>query len=170
VAQVRPVRFTRGNYSKRVAVALPSRSIDLPPRLFFRDFGRSPRLLSGWFQQKSRLDEPVIHPNGVQSRRSEELRGFGLGERLVDAVVKEAKRIGYHEIRLDILPSMAGAIALYRKLAFEPIQPYYEAPMIGTIFIRRSFIERRGTSVPAQYENQGCNAVAMSRYSGYRTR
>ena len=53
-------------------------------------------------------------------------RGFGLGERLVNAVVKEAKRIGYREMRLDTLPSMAGAIALYHKLGFEPIEPYYE--------------------------------------------
>jgi GNAT superfamily N-acetyltransferase len=36
---------------------------------------------------------------------SSEGRGFGLGERLVDAVVKEAKRIGYREMRLDTLPS-----------------------------------------------------------------
>ena len=39
-----------------------------------------------------------------------EARGLGLGERLVDAVVKEAKRIGYREMRLDTLPSMAGAL------------------------------------------------------------
>jgi len=47
---------------------------------------------------------------------SPEGRGFGLGERLVDAVVKEAKRIGYREMRLDTLPSMTGAIALYPKI------------------------------------------------------
>ena len=73
---------------------------------------------------------------------SPEARGFGLGERLVDAVVKEAERIGYREMRLDTLPSMAGAIALYRKLGFETIEPYYDTPMIGTIFMRRSLIER----------------------------
>ena len=71
-----------------------------------------------------------------------EVRGFGLGEKLVDAVVKEAERIGYREMRLDTLPAMAGAIALYRKLGFEPIEPYYNTPVIGTIFMRRSLIER----------------------------
>jgi ribosomal protein S18 acetylase RimI-like enzyme len=75
---------------------------------------------------------------------SPEGRGFGLGERLVDAVVKEAKRIGYPEMRLDTLPTMTGAIALYRKLGFEPIEPYYETPVIGTIFMRRFLIERSG--------------------------
>jgi ribosomal protein S18 acetylase RimI-like enzyme len=41
-------------------------------------------------------------------------------------------------MRLDTLPSMAGAIAVYRKLGFEPIEPYYETPMPDTIFMRRS--------------------------------
>jgi ribosomal protein S18 acetylase RimI-like enzyme len=87
-----------------------------------------------------------IEPHGCCEMKrlyvSPEVRGFGLGERLVDAVVKEAERIGYREMRLDTLPSMAGAIALYRKLGFEPIEPYYETPVIGTIFIRCSLIER----------------------------
>ncbi len=63
-------------------------------------------------------------------------RGFGLGEALVHAVVAQAKRIGYREMRLDTLPSMTGAIALYTKLGFEPIAPYYETPVIGTHFMR----------------------------------
>lgn len=63
-------------------------------------------------------------------------RGFGLGEKLVRAVIEEAKRIGYREMRLDTLPSMTGAIALYSKLEFEPIAPYYETPVVGTHFMR----------------------------------
>jgi GNAT superfamily N-acetyltransferase len=65
-------------------------------------------------------------------------RGSGLGERLVGAILREAARIGYREIRLDTLPSMAGAIALYRKFGFEPTEPYYDTPVIDTIFMRRS--------------------------------
>ena len=45
-------------------------------------------------------------------------------------------------MRLDTLPSMTGAIALYRKFGFETIEPYYDTPMTGTIFMRRSLIER----------------------------
>jgi GNAT superfamily N-acetyltransferase len=65
-------------------------------------------------------------------------RGFGLGARLVAAVVREAERIGYREMRLDTLPSMTGAMALYRKLGFVPMEPYYDTPVIGTLFMRRS--------------------------------
>jgi ribosomal protein S18 acetylase RimI-like enzyme len=87
-----------------------------------------------------------IEPQGCCEMKrlyiSPEGRGFGLGERLVDALAKEAKRIGYREMRLDTLTSMAGAIAMYRKLGFEPIEPYYDIPVIGTIFMRRSLIER----------------------------
>src|SRR6202035_4575987 len=43
-------------------------------------------------------------------------RGIGLGKALVDALVEVAERIGYREIKLDTLPSMAGAQSLYRKL------------------------------------------------------
>ena len=88
---------------------------------------------------------PIEPPGCCEMKRlyvSPGARGLGLGERLVDAVVKEAERIGYREMRLDTLPSMAGAIALYRKLGFEPIEPYYDTPVIGTIFMRRSLIER----------------------------
>jgi ribosomal protein S18 acetylase RimI-like enzyme len=88
---------------------------------------------------------PIEPPGHCEMKRlyvSPVVRGFRLGERLVDAVVKEAERIGYREMRLDTLPAMAGAIALYRKLGFEPIEPYYDTPVVGTIFMRRFLIER----------------------------
>ncbi|WP_051329262.1 GNAT family N-acetyltransferase [Geminicoccus roseus] len=65
-------------------------------------------------------------------------RGMGLGVRLVEAILGKARRIGYREMRLDTLPSMAGAQALYRRLGFEIVEPYYDTPVAGTIFMRRS--------------------------------
>lgn len=64
-------------------------------------------------------------------------RGLGLGRALVDALIGEAVRIGYREMRLDTLPTMATAISLYRQAGFEPTRPYYETPVAGTIFLRR---------------------------------
>jgi GNAT superfamily N-acetyltransferase len=104
-----------------------------------------------------------IEPHGCCEMKrlyvSPKARGFGLGERLVDVVVKEAERIGYREMRLDTLPSMTGAIALYRKLGFEPMEPYYDTPVIGTIFMRRSLTERsrqQSALHPDQTSSPGC--------------
>ena len=64
-------------------------------------------------------------------------RGAGLGAGLVEAVIREAEAIGYREMRLDSLPSMGPAIALYRRHGFHAMAPYYETPVAGTVFLRR---------------------------------
>jgi len=65
-------------------------------------------------------------------------RGFGLGKKLAEALIDAAKQIGYREMRLDSLPSMTGAQALYRKLGFVIAEPYYDTPVPGTLFMRRA--------------------------------
>jgi ribosomal protein S18 acetylase RimI-like enzyme len=62
-------------------------------------------------------------------------RGQRLGLRLVEAVMSAAKACGYRELRLDTLPEMARAQALYAQLGFRPIAPYYETPVAGTAFL-----------------------------------
>ena len=69
-------------------------------------------------------------------------RGTGLGRALVEAIVAQAAALGYGEIRLDSLPSMTDAIALYRKCGFEPMPPYYETPVMGTVFLQRRLAPR----------------------------
>lgn len=64
-------------------------------------------------------------------------RGLGLGMALTDAILRDAARIGYREMRLDTLPTMAEAVALYTKAGFRPIPPYYDTPLAGTIFLGR---------------------------------
>jgi putative acetyltransferase len=55
---------------------------------------------------------------------------------LVDVTVREAKKIGYARIRLDTLPpKMNAAIALYRSLGFKEIEPYYDNPVPGALFM-----------------------------------
>lgn len=65
-------------------------------------------------------------------------RGLGLGRALVDAIFAEAVRIGYQQMRLDTLPTMAQAAALYRSMGFVQIDPYYDTPIAGTLFLARS--------------------------------
>jgi ribosomal protein S18 acetylase RimI-like enzyme len=63
-------------------------------------------------------------------------RGLGLGKSLAGAAVKEAKRLGYRELFLDTLPTMAAAIQLYRQIGFEQVPPYYAPTPEGTVFMR----------------------------------
>jgi ribosomal protein S18 acetylase RimI-like enzyme len=63
-------------------------------------------------------------------------RGIGLGRRLVEAVVAEARRQGHAEMRLDTLADMAAAQALYRAAGFVEAAPHYPTPVAGTLFLR----------------------------------
>jgi GNAT superfamily N-acetyltransferase len=55
-------------------------------------------------------------------------RGAGVGKALVEAAIKTAQALGYRELKLDTLPEMAGAIALYKRFGFAPIPPYGSHP------------------------------------------
>jgi len=61
-------------------------------------------------------------------------RSLGLGKRLVEAVIHAARQAGYSELRLDTLPSMSSAQALYRRLGFNEIAPYNTTYLPGTRF------------------------------------
>ena len=65
-------------------------------------------------------------------------RRQGVGRLLVELVLEDAARAGYREIRLDTLPSMQAALALYRSCGFQGIDAYYDTPVGGTVFLRRS--------------------------------
>lgn len=65
-------------------------------------------------------------------------RGRGLARRLIEAAMAEARRIGYDEMRLDTLPMMTDAQALYAAIGFHDIAPYYDTPIAGTRFMAKA--------------------------------
>ncbi len=56
------------------------------------------------------------------------LHGTGVGRALANAVLDEARRLGYASMVLDTSIRQAEAQALYRKLGFQPTEPYYDMP------------------------------------------
>ncbi|MBS0535576.1 MAG: GNAT family N-acetyltransferase [Proteobacteria bacterium] len=83
---------------------------------------------------------PLEAPGACEMKRlyvTAEGRGQKLGKRLVERLVDEARAIGYREMRLDTLPSMLDAQALYRRFGFAEMEPYYDTPVAGTVFMRK---------------------------------
>jgi ribosomal protein S18 acetylase RimI-like enzyme len=125
--------------------------------LSFQDFDSELRTLPGKYAPPTGAillahsvdGEPIgcvglrpIEPEGCCEMKrlyvSPRARGLGIGKALVDAAMQAARAAGYREMRLDTLPSMAEAVALYHRAGFRPTAPYYDNPIAGAVFMRRS--------------------------------
>jgi ribosomal protein S18 acetylase RimI-like enzyme len=68
-----------------------------------------------------------------------QFRGQGLGKALLNAVLAEARAIGYQRIRLDTVePIMQDAVRMYRAYGFFEIAPYRENPIPGALYMERT--------------------------------
>jgi putative acetyltransferase len=62
-------------------------------------------------------------------------RGTGVGRALAEAIIVEAKRLGYGKMLLDTLGSMTTPLKLYRGLGFRDIKPYYHNPLADAVYL-----------------------------------
>jgi putative acetyltransferase len=73
-----------------------------------------------------------------------EYRSRGLGRVLVEAVIEEARKIGYTHMRLDTISDRMGrAIELYKSIGFVEIEPYYHSPVDTTKFMELDLVSTK---------------------------
>ncbi|MBK8465455.1 MAG: GNAT family N-acetyltransferase [Chloracidobacterium sp.] len=66
----------------------------------------------------------------------DEFRGYKIGVELIEWLIADAREIGYEKMRLDTYPTKMGkAVKLYESHGFQAIEPYYENPHDGVLFM-----------------------------------
>jgi ribosomal protein S18 acetylase RimI-like enzyme len=64
-------------------------------------------------------------------------RRSGAGRLLCDRLIEEGRAAGYRRMLLDTGDWLTPALALYRRLGFREIAPYYHNPIPGTVYMAR---------------------------------
>ena len=83
-------------------------------------------------------------------------RELRVGRALAEAILPQAREIGYSRMRLDTVPSMERARALYHSLGFREIPPYRYNPIPGTAFMElRLNDETQPPAPPASPDTPG---------------
>jgi GNAT superfamily N-acetyltransferase len=125
-------------------------------RALLREYARSLEVDLCFQDFERELDDPLgfydcvlLAPGGIVAlRRIDERRcemkrlyvqpagrGGGLGRRLAEALIADARGRGYERMLLDTLPTMTSAHALYATLGFRPTAAYRENPVPGASFL-----------------------------------
>lgn len=80
-----------------------------------------------------KFDGAICEMKRLYVRR--EFRGRGIGRTLSLAAIDAARQAGYLRMRLDTLPEMEQAQAMYRSLGFQDVPPYRFNPVPGARFL-----------------------------------
>jgi DNA-binding MarR family transcriptional regulator len=68
---------------------------------------------------------------------AEEVRGLGVGRRLLAALEDEARRLGFRAVRLETNRALGEAIGMYRKAGYREVAPFNEEPYAHHWFEKR---------------------------------
>ena len=90
-------------------------------------------VVAGCVALRPMADERVCEMKRLFVR--EEFRGQKIGRILTEKILTDAKKIGYHTMRLDTLQRMETARSLYKKLGFTVIPAYYNNPMDEVVYM-----------------------------------
>lgn len=66
-------------------------------------------------------------------------RRSGAGRLLAERIVEIGRTAGYRAMRLDTLATMQAARALYARLGFHEIAPYYDNPLPGALYYEKTY-------------------------------
>ncbi len=91
----------------------------------------------GWISASIRMSLLALLEQDVENERflmdglfvAPEARGKGVGTALLDAVIDEAKRRGYTQVRLDVVDTNPRAKALYRHVGFKELKTVKIGPL-----------------------------------------
>lgn len=67
----------------------------------------------------------------------QEARGQGTGRKLALKIIEEAVHLGYSSMVLDTLERLNSAMKLYESMGFVTIQPYYDNPLSGVVYLKK---------------------------------
>jgi epoxyqueuosine reductase len=152
--QVKIITANEGDY-EAIGELFREYEKSLPFDLSFQQFQQEAENLPGRYAQPdgqlllARIDDAVV--GCVALRRigdgiCEMKRLFvqpafqrrGIGRMLAEAIIEEARRIGYKSMKLDTV--LEPAKCLYKSLGFKEIPPYQHVPIEGVVFMELEFM------------------------------
>ena len=99
----------------------------------------------GWCDIRRDLFPARAHRGTLGMGLLSEWRGRGLGRRLLDATLAQARRFGFIRVELDVYADNARAIALYERAGFKREGLMRDASLIDGVFrdaIMMAIVER----------------------------
>ena len=96
-----------------------------------------------------RLDESSCELKRMYIRPA--FRRMGLGRKLAQRIIADAREAGYRKMLLDTLPFLREAQTLYRSLGFYEIARYNDSPMAGASYLCLDLCAAKGAQKDAEY-------------------